>query len=73
MRIKSELDEYVALAEVLTVIRDRAARAAQRHATSYGDVYHTSFPDVANGIADVIADMQPTIRRLQEREEHDDE
>ena len=72
MKIQSELDEYVALAAVLTTIRDRAARAAQRHGTSYGDVYHTSFPDVANGIADVIADMQPTIRRLQEREEHDE-
>ena len=72
MKIKTELDEYVALAEVLTTIRDRAARAARRHGTSYGDVYHTSFPDVANGIADVIADMQPTIRRLQEREEHDE-
>ena len=73
MKIQSELDEYVALAAVLTTIRDRASRAARRHATSYGDVYHTSFADVANGVDDVVSDMQPTIRRLQEREAHDDE
>lgn len=73
MKIQSELDEYVALAEALTVIRDRASRAARRHGTSYGDAYATSFADVANGVDDVVSDMQPTIRRLQEREEHDDE
>jgi len=72
MRIQSELDEYVALAEVLTVVRDRASRAARRHGTSYGDAYATSFADVANGVDDVGSDMQPTIRRLQEREAPDE-
>ena len=66
MKIQSELDEYVALAAVLTVIRDRASRAAQRHGTSYGDAYATSFADVASTAESElmkIAGNMSTLRR----------